>query len=219
MKLEDSFWLQHLHWLGHASYRIDQPKVIYIDPWHLPEGSPTADIILVSHDHFDHCSPEDIAKIRGEATLVYANPGAAEKLDGEIHVLTPGVSVALEELRIDTMPAYNTDKDFHPRAAQHLAFILEVSGERLYFAGDTDQIPEMDGVQCQIALLPVSGTYVMTAKEAASAAGVIGADIFIPMHYDAGVVGTIEDAQEFKALTAGEVVILNNEGLSKENRS
>lgn len=218
MKAEDSYWMKHLHWLGHDSYRIDQPLVIYIDPWHLPENSPPADLILVSHEHFDHCSPDDVARVWKENTRLFANPGAAEKFEGKASVLVPGESVELEQLLVETLPAYNTDKDFHPKVAQHLAFILEAEGERLYFAGDTDQIPEMEGVDCQIALLPVSGTYVMTAEQAAKAADVIAADISVPMHYDAGVVGTIEDAKKFQEQTSGEVVILENEGVPKEQR-
>jgi L-ascorbate metabolism protein UlaG (beta-lactamase superfamily) len=219
MNAEDSFWLKHIHWLGHDSYLIDQPLVVYIDPWQLPKGSPPADVILVSHEHFDHCSAEDVASVRQEHTRVFANPGAASKLQGEVAVLTPGEGAELEGLTVRTIPAYNTNKDFHPKAAQHLAFILEAHGERLYFAGDTDQIPEMEGLECQIALLPVSGTYVMNAEEAAQAADVIGADFSIPMHYDAGVVGTIEDAKQFRELVSGEVLILENEGIPKEQRS
>ncbi len=219
MKAEESYWLKHIHWLGHDSYRIDQPQVIYIDPWQLPDGSPPADIILVSHEHFDHCSPEEVTRLRQKHTRVFANPGAAQKLEGEVTVLTPGDRLDLDGFSLETMPAYNTNKDFHPKAAQHLAFVLEADGERLYFAGDTDQIPEMEGLRCQIALLPVSGTYVMTAEEAAKAAQVIAADISIPMHYDAGVVGTLEDAKRFQEMTSGVVLILENEGLTKEQRS
>jgi L-ascorbate metabolism protein UlaG (beta-lactamase superfamily) len=218
MQAKESYWLKHLHWLGHDSYRIGEPMVIYIDPWHLPADSPLADVILVSHEHFDHCSPDEVEQLRKDNTRVFANPGAAAQLKGEAQVLTPGETVTIGELRIETLPAYNTNKDFHPRAAQHLGFILEAYGERLYFAGDADHIPEMSQVDCQVALLPVSGTYVMTAEEAAGAAADIGADISIPMHYDAGVVGTLEDARRFKQLTAGQVVILENEGLSAEER-
>ena len=213
-----SYWLKHLHWLGHATYRIDQPLVIYIDPWQLPAESPPADVILVSHEHFDHCSPDEVEQLRKAETRVFANPGAAAQLKGDVQILTPGETIELRDLRIETVPAYNTDKDFHPKAAQHLGFILEANGERLYFVGDADHIPEMKQVDCQVALIPVSGTYVMTADEAAGAAAEIGADISIPMHYGAGVVGTLEDAKRFEQLTAGQVVILENEGLSEEDR-
>ena len=218
MQVEESYWLRHIHWLGHDSYRIDKPRVIYIDPWHLPSGSPPADVILVSHEHSDHCSRDDVARVRQENTLVYANPGAAAKLEGDVTVLTPGKRLELDDLIIETVPAYNINKDFHPKAAEHLGFILETEGERLYFAGDADLIPEMEGLDCQIALLPVSGTYVMTAEEAAEAAGVIGADISVPMHYDAGVVGTVEDALKFRELATGKVRLLENEGVPKEER-
>jgi L-ascorbate metabolism protein UlaG (beta-lactamase superfamily) len=218
MQARESYWLKHTHWLGHDTFRIDQPMVIYIDPWYLPVGSPPADVILVSHEHHDHCSPEDVTMVRKESTLVYANPGAAAKLEGEVTILTPGQQVEVGQLTIETVPAYNTNKDFHPKAAQHLGFILEVQGERLYFAGDADLIPEMEGMDCQVAFLPVSGTYVMTAEEAAEATKVIGADIYVPMHYDAGVVGTIEDARKFQELATGEVVILKNEGIPEEQR-
>ena len=171
MKRDESYWLKHLHWLGHDSYRIDQPLVIYIDPWHLPEQAPAADLILISHEHFDHCSSGDVERVRQESTRVFANPGAAETLEGEVAILLPGERVDVGELTIETVNAYNTNKDFHPRAAQHLGFILEAHGERLYFAGDTDHIPEMEGVTCHVALLPVSGTYVMTAEEAAQSRG------------------------------------------------
>jgi L-ascorbate metabolism protein UlaG (beta-lactamase superfamily) len=213
-----SYWLKHLHWLGHATFRIDQPMLIYIDPWQLPADSPAADVILVSHEHFDHCSPDEIQQLRKADTRVFANPGAASQLKGDLQVLIPGETVELGELRIETLPAYNTNKDFHPKDAQHLGFILEASGERLYFVGDADHIPEMKQVECQVALIPVSGTYVMTAEEAAGAAADIGADISIPMHYGAGVVGTLEDAKRFNELAEGRVVILENEGFSAEER-
>ena len=218
MQVEESYWLGQIHWLGHDSYRFDKPLVIYIDPWHLPPDSPAADVILISHEHFDHCSPEDVAQVQGKHTRVYANPGAAAKLEGEVTVLMPGQRLEHGDLVIETVPAYNTNKDFHPKAAGHLGFILESAGERLYFAGDADLIPEMSEMECQIALLPVSGTYVMTAEEAAEASGVIGAEFSVPMHYDAGVVGTIEDAKMFKELATGKVILLKNEGVPKEER-
>ena len=203
--------LERLHWLGHSSYRIDRPLVIYIDPWQLPAGSPPADIILVSHEHHDHCSPEDVQAVRGSSTVVIANTTASAKLKAPVTILTPGESTMVGTVAIEAVPAYNTNKDFHPKAAGHIGFILTLDGERLYFAGDTDVIPEMEGMACDVALLPVSGTYVMTADEAVEAARRIQPRVAVPMHYGAGVAGTVEDAQRFAAASPVPVVVLNKE--------
>ena len=206
--------MQHLHWLGHDSYRIDRPIVIYLDPWRLPAGSPKADLILVSHDHYDHCSPEDVENIRQAKTIVVANASAAAKLQAPVRVLGPGKDLEVSGVRIRAVPAYNLNKKFHPREAGHVGFVLELEGERLYFAGDTDAIPEMETITCDVALLPVSGTYVMTAEEAARAAGMIRPKVAVPMHYGAGVVGTADDAERFRQLSSVPVVVLKAEGSS-----
>jgi L-ascorbate metabolism protein UlaG (beta-lactamase superfamily) len=208
--------LRTLHWLGHASFRIDEPSVIYIDPWRLPAGSPPADLILVSHDHYDHCSPEDVESIRREATVVVAQAAAATKLRSPVRVLQVGKSTEVAGVKVEAVPAYNTNKKFHPRDAGFLGFILHLDGERLYFAGDTDLIPEMNGMACDVALLPVSGTYVMTADEAVRAAGVIRTRVAVPMHYGAGVVGTEADAEAFRLGSPAPVVVLRMEGTPPE---
>jgi L-ascorbate metabolism protein UlaG (beta-lactamase superfamily) len=213
--------LQDLHWLGHDSFRIDRPVTIYIDPWKLPPGSRAADLILVSHDHSDHCSPEDVESIRRETTIVVANASAAGKLRAPVRVLQAGRSITLRipegievaGVKVEAVPAYNVDKKFHPRDAGHIGFILHLGGERLYFAGDTDLIPEMTGLACDVALLPVSGTYTMTAEEAARAAGVIRPRVAVPMHYGAGVAGSDADAETFRKQSPVPVVILKMEGL------
>jgi L-ascorbate metabolism protein UlaG (beta-lactamase superfamily) len=204
--------LDHLHWLGHDTYRIDQPCVIYIDPWKLPAGSPPADVILVSHHHYDHCSPEDVDSIRRDSTVVIAQSAAAAKLRSPVRVLQVGKSVDVSGVKIEAVPAYNLDKKFHPKSEGHLGFILHLGDERLYFAGDTDLIPEMKGVVCDVALLPVSGTYTMTAEEAVQAAGIIRPRVAVPMHYGAGVVGTAADAETFRAGCPVPVVVLPMEG-------
>ncbi len=203
--------LENIHWLGHDSFRIDGDLVIYLDPWKLPMDSPEADLILVSHDHFDHCSVEDVELVRGDDTLLIANPSSVPILKLPVRIMHPGEMLEHRGVTIETLPAYNIGKSFHPRGADHLGFILTIEGERVYFAGDTDVIPEMKGLACDIALLPVSGTYVMTAEEAAEAAGVIETRAAIPMHYGAGVVGTIEDALKFQELSGVPVVIMEQE--------
>jgi len=175
--------------------------------------SPAADLILISHEHSDHCSPEDVGLIRGEGTLVICDTSAAPKLTQPLTVLRPGESTSAGAIKVTAIPAYNMDKKFHPKDALHLGYVLTVAGETLYFAGDTDHIPEMSGLQCDVALLPVSGVYVMTAREAVEAARAIAPKAAVPMHYASGVAGTIEDAEYFKAGCDMPVVILPSEGI------
>lgn len=209
--------LNHLRWLGHDSFVLEEPVTIYLDPWHLPEGLPKADIVLISHEHGDHCSPEDVAEVQSSNTVVFASEGAASQLQGDVRIMHPGDEAKIAGITVRAVPAYNVDKfrapgrPFHPKEALHNGYLLEVGDERLYFAGDTDFIPEMAEIVCDVALLPVSGTYVMTAEEAAQAATMIAPRVAVPMHYGAGIVGTNEDAERFKELYSGEVRIMDVE--------
>lgn len=187
--------LQKLHWLGHDGFRIDAGTVIYIDPYQIRSAKP-ADIILVTHDHYDHCSPDDIRKIQQKSTVIVTDKASAAKLSGDVRIIKPGDSVTVAGILIEAVPSYNVNKQFHPKAAGMLGFVVTVDGVRIYHAGDADFIPEMKTIKADIALLPVSGTYVMTADEAAQAALTIKPRIAIPMHYDA-IVGTAADAQHF----------------------
>ena len=209
--------LENLHWLGHASFRLDGPPVIYFDPWRLRGHPPEAGIVLISHDHSDHCSPEDVARISGPETVVVASPTACEKLRGDVRVLRPGERTTVGSVEIEAVPAYNVNKfrspgvPFHPQEAAHVGYVVTVEGMRLYFAGDTDHIPEMVDLRCDVALLPVGGTYTMDAEEAAQAAASIGPQVVVPMHWGAGVVGSHADAERLRSLYDGEVVILKAE--------
>jgi L-ascorbate metabolism protein UlaG (beta-lactamase superfamily) len=199
--------LDKLHWLGHDSFRIDGPPVIYIDPWKLKGRPAQADLVLVSHEHHDHCSAEDIDRVRGPNTVVIASPPAAAKLGRNVRVIRAGEKQQVGAVTIEAVPAYNVGKRFHPKEAGGVGFVITLGEMRLYFAGDTDLIPEMAEIECDVALLPVSGTYVMTAEEAARAAGHIQPHVAVPMHYGAGVAGTESDAQRFKALCPPDIEV------------
>ncbi|MEJ2726190.1 MAG: MBL fold metallo-hydrolase [Deltaproteobacteria bacterium] len=195
--------VKRIQWLGHDGFRIESDQTIYLDPYGI-SGGPQADIILISHDHFDHCSPEDVAKIQGEETVIVTDKDSAKKLSGDVRVVKPGDSLSLSGVKIEAVPAYNTDKDFHPRKNNWLGFIVEIEGVKIYHAGDTDSIPEMKGFKVDVALLPVSGTYVMRADQAAEAALAINPRVAIPMHYGA-IVGTEDDALAFKKGLEGKI--------------
>ena len=197
----------NLHWLGHDCFRLDSSVgPIYFDPFQLA-GGPTAALILCSHDHFDHCVAEDIAKIRDEKTVIVTEAHCAAKLGGAgVKVIKPGQSLDLAGVKVTGVPAYNTNKQFHPKAHGWVGFVVEVDGVRIYHAGDTDFIPEMKDLRVDIALLPVSGTYVMTAAEAVEAALAIQPGLAIPMHYGA-IVGEESDAQRFAQALAGKLAV------------
>jgi len=197
---------EKITWLGHAGFRIDAEKTIYIDPYQIEEG-PVADVILISHEHFDHCSPEDVAKIQGPETVIVTEKDSAKKLTGDVQVLKPGETLDLGDVIIEAVPSYNTDKDFHPRKNGWLGFIVEIEGVKVYHAGDTDFIPEMQDFEVDIALLPVSGTYVMMADQAVKAALAINPKLAIPMHYGA-IVGDVADALSFEKALEGKVDVL-----------
>lgn len=194
---------QKIEWLGHDAFRIETDNVIYVDPYQIT-GGPPADLILITHDHFDHCSPEDIEKIQTPETVIVTEKDSAQKLSGDIRILNPGESVTVKGIAIEAVPSYNTDKQFHPKTNHWLGFIINIDGVRIYHAGDTDYIPEMADLNVDIALLPVSGTYVMTADEAVKAALAIEPALAIPMHYGT-VAGSEEDAFRFKKALEGKI--------------
>ena len=194
--------------LGHDTFRIAGSKVFYTDPYQLSKRD-SADFVTISHHHFDHLAVEDLLKVVSPKTVIVASPQCKKDLAGlkvkEVRLLHAGERTAEGSVTIEGVEAYNLNKFrepgkvFHPKEEQHLGYIITLDGTRVYFAGDTDLTSEMKSVRCDIALLPVSGTYVMTADEAAEAAKVINPKIAVPMHYGA-IVGSDADAQKFKSL-------------------
>ena len=203
--------VENIHWLGHDTFRIEGERTIFTDPFELRKRD-TADIILITHEHYDHCSPEDVEKIQGPDTVIVATEDCRERLKGNVKIVTPGDRITVEGVEIEVVPSYNTNKEFHPKGRNWVGYVFTVNGQRIYLAGDTDRIPEMKEIRCDIALLPVSGTYVMTAEEAAQAALDIKPATAIPMHYGA-IVGDESDAERFRKALEGriDVVILSQE--------
>jgi L-ascorbate metabolism protein UlaG (beta-lactamase superfamily) len=206
--------IENIHWLGHDSFRLDGSSTVYIDPWKLGAGAPRADLVLVTHDHFDHFSPHDIARVVTPRTTLIGPASVTAEVGGVAALtLSAGETVTVGSVTVTAVPAYNLDKFrqpgevFHPREAGGLGYIVELDGRRIYHAGDTDAIPEMRDVRCDVALLPVSGTYVMTAEEAAEACRMISAAAVVPMHFG-DIVGTAADAARFEDLCGIPVTVL-----------
>lgn len=205
-----------IQWLGHASFRIcNQSDVIYIDPWKLKDAPHDATLVLVSHSHYDHYSPQDIAKVSGPSTKLIAPPDVIAKQKGG-EAITNGLMIEFQNARVFGVAAYNPSKQFHPKANNWVGFIIELGSKRIYYSGDTDLTPEMKALKgIDVAMLPVGGTYTMNPTEAAEAVTFIKPKIAIPYHWG-DIVGNRSDAETFaktaqcqtKILTPGETLSL-----------
>jgi len=197
-----------LNWLGHSGFLIKNSKVLYIDPFNIKDGSEKADIILITHSHYDHCSVADLGKIVKEGTKIVCPADCQSKITRfnvgiKIEIVEPGSEVISGDVKISAIPAYNIDKSFHPKEEGWVGFLIKMNDVLIYHAGDTDKISEMQRLtgfkqsgKEFVALLPIGGRFTMTAEEAVEAAKLIKPDLAIPIHYG-GVVGTPEDAKEF----------------------
>jgi len=194
--------------IAHDTFKIAGSKVIYTDPYKVTQRD-EADIVLISHEHFDHLSMEDLDKVIFPGSTILASPLCKDGLKNvkvkDLHYMDPGGKHQVGKVEVETVAAYNVNKFrepgqvFHPKGEKRLGFVIKMDGTTIYFAADTDFIPEMKSIKCDIALLPVSGTYVMTAEEAAEAATAINPKIAVPMHYGT-IVGSVADAKRFKSL-------------------
>jgi L-ascorbate metabolism protein UlaG (beta-lactamase superfamily) len=217
--------LQHegiqITWLGHDGFKLKKDKVVYVDPFKLGAKPEPADLVFVTHEHFDHLSVDDLKKVVTAATTVVtiaACEAAVKPLKPKaVRLVAPGDRLTVDGVTVEVLPAYNVNKfrapgaPFHPKADGKVGFILGIGGVRIYHAGDTDEIPEMAGAKgVDVALLPVSGTYVMTAEEAIRACNAIQPKLAIPMHY-AAIVGSAADAEAFRKAVKGRVEILQPE--------
>ena len=193
--------LENIQVLYHSSIKINREKVIYIDPFKIGNDYHDADIIFITHSHFDHYSEEDIDKIMKENTKLIITEDLEQKVLEKVKkenviCVQPEKNYLVDGINFETIPAYNTNKQFHPKANNWVGYVIELNGIKYYFAGDTDITEENKKVKCDVAFVPVGGTYTMTAKEAAELVNIIKPKIAVPIHYGS-VVGTTKDAEDF----------------------
>ncbi|MCS6767944.1 MAG: MBL fold metallo-hydrolase [Candidatus Nitrosocaldus sp.] len=204
-----------IEWLGHDTFKLRDGSgtTIYIDPYRLKrDAKDKADVLLISHEHFDHLSVDDARKVASaDKTIVVTTRSCADGLKGlkvkEVKVVKPWERVDLQRVLVEAVPAYNTNKinpdtrkPFHPKDAGMVGFVVTIGGVRIYHAGDTDAIEELRRLSnIDVALLPVSGTYVMTVEEAVEAVRMVRPNVAIPMHYGT-IVGSAKDAERFKSM-------------------
>jgi L-ascorbate metabolism protein UlaG (beta-lactamase superfamily) len=211
LDMETVKMLEGVKWLGHASFLIEDEEIIYIDPYNVPDGLPAADIILITHEHRDHLSPADIVKLLKPSTKVITVEAARSLVPSEVDsviAVTPGQGIRVDGIKIDVVPAYNKDKDFHPKKRGDAGYVIHLTGRTIYHAGDTDFIDEMKDIDADIALLPAGGTYTMDAEEAARAADAIKPKVAIPMHWGT-IVGSEKDAEAFVANCEVPAIVLD----------
>lgn len=204
--------LQDVHWLGHAGFWITGRRVIFIDPYQVKFPPDVGDVILITNSHPDHCSPDDVKWLRKGETVIVVPQSCSDKFKGDIRVVKPGDVLKIKGITIEVVPAYSMKKPPQPGEVEGVGYVITtVEGMRIYHAGDTGLIPEMENVRADIALLPVGGGDAMDAVEAAQAANKIKPGVAVPMHWGT-VVGTRQDAEKFRDLCEVQVEILKAEG-------
>ena len=209
--------LENIQVLCHSSIKISKGKVIYIDPFRIQRNYSDADFIFITHDHYDHYSEEDIVKVKKENTIIIVPESLFEKVlksgfkRENIVTVIPNEEYTVENLKFKTVPAYNINKKFHPKENKWVGYIIEINGIKYYIAGDTDINEDNIKVKCDVAFIPVGGTYTMDFREAANLANEIKPKIAVPIHYGE-IVGTKQDGVNFIKLLSPEIEgkILNN---------
>ena len=202
--------LENVEVLYHSSIKIKDNKIIYIDPFKIDKDYNDADIVFITHDHFDHYSEEDIDKVINENTIIIIPEELLTKIlrkginKNAVITVESNKEYMVQGIKFETIPAYNTNKTFHPKENDWVGYIITLDGIRYYIAGDTDITKENRKVKCDVAFLPVGGTYTMDSEEAASMANFIKPKIAVPIHYGS-IVGTAQDAQKFVRLLDSDI--------------
>jgi L-ascorbate metabolism protein UlaG (beta-lactamase superfamily) len=200
-----------LYWLGHSGFLIKANKIIYIDPYQINENSEKADIIFITHSHYDHCSFEDLKKIVKKNTKIILTADSQSKITRlsipvEIKIVEPNKEFFIDNIKVNTIPAYNIENQGHEKIEGWVGYVIRIKDVIIYHAGDTDFIPEMNNLTGYnqknvkfIALIPIGGRFTMNVEEALEAVKKIKPSLVIPMHYGS-IIGTKEDAEEFISL-------------------
>ena len=202
--------LEDVQVLCHSSIRIEKEKIIYIDPFKIDNNYNDADIIFITHSHYDHYSEEDINKVKKEDTVIIAPKDVFSKLlnlgfkEENIISVEPNKNYIAKGIKFETIPAYNTNKKFHPKENEWIGYILELQGYRYYIAGDTDITEENEKVNCDVAFVPIGGTFTMNFKEAAKLINEIKPKVAVPIHYGT-IVGNKRDAIKFSKLLQSDI--------------
>jgi L-ascorbate metabolism protein UlaG (beta-lactamase superfamily) len=200
--------IENVKWLGHGSFHIDGQSSIFIDPWRVPRGTFLADLILISHDHYDHCSLVDVEKLRGSNTAIITNPTIAPQI-ADAQILRPWQSISMNRVSIKAVPAYSPQSPQHPLSATGLGFVISMQMYDIYYAGDTGLIPEMNLLHPDIAILPIDNTGTMSVQEAALAVEILKPRWVIPCNWgSSSSAATYVDALEFKALVGDKATVI-----------
>jgi L-ascorbate metabolism protein UlaG (beta-lactamase superfamily) len=192
--------LDRFTWYRQSAYLWKGDGInVYIDPWGVT-GDPPADVVFITHAHFDHFNEEDLKKVVRGGTKIIAPHDVAQELSGDVTPVAPGESHDVNGIKVQTVPAYNVVEsrlEAHPRASNWVGYVLTLGDTTYYHAGDTDHVPELDEVRADVSFVPIGGTYTMEAPEAAELVKAQSPKLAVPMHYGF-VVGTPEDAEMFK---------------------
>lgn len=197
--------------LRHSSIRISGNKIIYIDPFRIEKEYNDADYIFCTHSHDDHFSEEDIRKVIKDGTIIITVGSSKTdalkitKTEEQVVIVEPNNKYKVQGIEFETTCAYNENKKFHPKEEKWVGYIITLDGTKYYIAGDTDNIKEIQDIKCDVALIPIGGTYTMDYKEAAELANKIDTKMIIPTHYGE-IVGSKDDAIKFKELVKGKEV-------------
>ena len=193
--------LEDIRLIAQSAIRVDNKgTIIYFDPYLIKECYNDADYIFITHSHYDHYSPDDINKIIKESTKIIVPKDLEDIINSNNKmVVEPEKDYMIDNINFKTVRAYNNNKNYHKKEYNWVGYIISLNNKTIYVAGDTDYIEQMKDIKCDIAFIPIGGTYTMNYKEAADAVNTFKPKMVIPTHYGT-IVGSVKDAYEFEKL-------------------